>query len=119
MLFDGDARYCCFPHMVSPIFVVPGQNLIAIQEAQYNDETMIALVMKDPEIENPTTEDFLPIGIEIAVGRLLNIPDGNNSALIQGRRRVEIVEFVQTEPFYRVRARPIEEPTTVERQTEH
>ncbi len=107
-----------FPHMVSPIFVVPGQNLIAIQEAQYNDETMIALVMKDPEIENPTTEDFLPIGIEIAVGRLLNIPDGNNSALIQGRRRVEIVEFVQTEPFYRVRARPIEEPTTVERQTE-
>jgi len=107
-----------FPHMVSPIFVVPGQNLLAIQEAQYNDETMIALVMKDPEIENPTAENFLPIGIEIAVGRLLNIPDGNNSALIQGRRRVEIVNFVQTDPFFRVRGRPIEEPTTIGRQTE-
>ncbi len=107
-----------FPRMVSPIFVVPGPNLLGIQEAQYNDETMIALVMKDPEVENPAPDDFLQIGIEIAVGRLLNIPDGNNSALVQGRRRVEIVEFLQTEPFYRVRARPIEEPAHVDRQTE-
>ncbi len=107
-----------FPRMVSPIFVVPGANLLAIQEAQYNDETMIALVMKDPEVENPAPDDFLPIGIEIAVGRLLNIPDGNNSALIQGRRRLEIVEFLQTDPFYRVSARLIEEPTSVERKTE-
>ncbi len=107
-----------FPRMVSPIFVVPGSNLLAIQEAQYNDETMVALVMKDPEVENPTPNDFLAIGIEIAVGRLLNIPDGNNSALIQGRRRVEIVEFLQTDPFFRVSARVIDEPTAVERKTE-
>ena len=107
-----------FPHMVSPIFVVPGPNLLAIQESQFNFETMIALVMKDPEKEDPQPEDFLPIGIEIAVGRLLNIPDGNNSALVQGRRRVEIVEFLQTEPHFRVRVRPLEEPDEVTRQTE-
>ncbi|HAD05739.1 MAG TPA: endopeptidase La [Anaerolineaceae bacterium] len=107
-----------YPRMVSPIFIVPGSNLQAIEEAQFNFETMIALVMKDAEVEDPQPEDFLPIGVEIAVGRLLNIPDGNNSALIQGRRRVEIVEFVQTEPYYRVRARPIVEPSKIGRQTE-
>lgn len=107
-----------FPRMVSPIFITPGSNLLAIQEAQFNYETMIALVVKDPDKEDLVTADFLNIGIEIAVGRLLNIPDGNNSALVQGRRRVEVLEFIQTDPFYRVRARVIEEPTEIERQTE-
>jgi ATP-dependent Lon protease len=54
----------------------------------------------------------------MAVGRLLSMPEGNNSALVQGRRRVEVVEFVQDDPFYRVRARPIEEPEDVDRQVD-
>ncbi|MDZ4159518.1 MAG: endopeptidase La, partial [Anaerolineaceae bacterium] len=49
-----------------------------------------------------------------AVGRLLSMPEGNSSALVQGRRRVEVVNITQTEPFYVVRARPIEEPTNVD-----
>ena len=104
-----------FPHMVSPIFINPGGNQLAIQDAQANFQTMIALVQKDSEDDNPTEDDFLPIGVELAVGRLLTIPEGNNSALVQGRRRVEIIEFTQTDPFYKVRVRPIEEPTKVNR----
>jgi ATP-dependent Lon protease len=105
-----------FPHMISPIFITPGPNLLAIQDAQFNFQTLIALVQRDPDIEEPQPEDFLPIGVEMAVGRLLSMPEGNNSALVQGRRRVEVVEFVQDDPFYRVRARPIEEPSDVDRQ---
>jgi len=107
-----------YPRMVSPIIITPSSNYQAIQEAQLNYETMAALVMIDPEKEDPVPGDFLTVGIEIAVGRLLNIPDGNNSALIQGRRRLEIIEFLETVPFFRVRARPIEEPTEIDRQTE-
>jgi len=107
-----------YPRMVSPIIITPSSNYQAIQEAQLNYETMAALVMIDPEKEEPVPGDFLTVGIEIAVGRLLNIPDGNNSALIQGRRRLEIIEFLETTPFFRVRARPIEEPTEIDRQTE-
>ncbi|HVP21641.1 MAG TPA: endopeptidase La, partial [Anaerolineaceae bacterium] len=50
--------------------------------------------------------------------RLLNMPDGNNSALVQGRRRVELIEFTQQEPFLRARARVIVEPGDVDRHTE-
>ncbi|MEN4012797.1 MAG: endopeptidase La [Chloroflexota bacterium] len=107
-----------FPRMVSPIFIVPGANLQAIEEAQFNYETMIGLIVKDPDQEELQPADFLPIGVEIAVGRLLNIPDGNNSALIQGRKRVEIIEFLQSEPYFRVKARIIEEPTRIGRRTE-
>ena len=105
-----------FPRMVSPIFITPGANLLAIQDAQEAFQTMVALVQRDSEVEEPQPEDFLPIGVEIAVGRLLNLPDGNNSALVQGRRRVEVVEFTQTEPYLRVRVRPIDEPADVDRQ---
>jgi ATP-dependent Lon protease len=107
-----------FPRMVSPIFIVPGSNLLAIQQAQGNFSTVIALTQRDPDVEEPMPSDFLPIGVEMAVGRLLSMPDGNSSALVQGRRRVEIVEFTQTDPFYVVKARPIEEPSDVDRQTD-
>jgi len=107
-----------FPRMVSPVFIEPGLNLVAIQEAQLDETTMIALVLQDSEIENPTPADFLPSGSEIAVGRLLSLADGNSSALVQGRRRVELVEFTQTDPYYRARVRPVYEPIEVDRQTE-
>ena len=105
-----------FPRMVSPVFIAPSPNLLAIQDAQHNFQTMVALVQKDPELEDAQPEDFMLVGVEVAVGRLLNMPDGNNSALIQGRRRVEVIEFTQTEPFFQVKARIVREPVEVDRQ---
>jgi ATP-dependent Lon protease len=105
-----------FPRMISPIFIGPGPNQIAVQDSQITEETMIAVIQQNPEVDEPGAEDFLPIAVEIAVGRLLSLADGNSSALVQGRRRVEIVEFIQSEPFYRLRARPITEPVEVDRE---
>ena len=105
-----------FPRMVSPVFIAPSPNLLAIQDAQLNFQTMVALVQKDPELEDAQPEDFMLVGVEVAVGRLLNMPDGNNSALIQGRRRVEVFEFTQTEPFFQVKAKIVREPVEVDRQ---
>ncbi|MCK4978656.1 MAG: LON peptidase substrate-binding domain-containing protein, partial [Anaerolineales bacterium] len=87
-----------FPRMVSPIFIGREASLLAIEESQVKDYTVIALTQRDPDEENPGPHDFMPVGVEMAVGRLLNMPDGSNSALVQGRRRVEIVEFTQLEP---------------------
>jgi ATP-dependent Lon protease len=107
-----------YPHMVSPIFISPSGNLLAIQETQFAFSTMIALFHKDSSTEEPQAEDFLPIGVEVAVGRLLNMPDGNSSALVQGRRRVEVLEFTQVEPFFKVKVKLVHEPTVVNRHTD-
>jgi ATP-dependent Lon protease len=107
-----------FPRMVSPIFVGREASLLAVQEAQHKEQTVIGLTQKDPELDDPSAEDFLPIGVEMAVGRLLNMPDGSRSALVQGRRRVEIVEFIRLKPYIKVRARVIHEPQTADRQTQ-
>ena len=107
-----------FPHMVSPVFLPQEMPLLAVEEAQINDQTVIALTQRDPEMDEPGPEDFFPIGVEMAVGRLLSMPDNSSSALVQGRRRVEVVEFVQIEPYHGCRARPIYETLEVDRQTD-
>ncbi|MGQ9833787.1 MAG: endopeptidase La [Candidatus Villigracilaceae bacterium] len=106
-----------FPHMVSPIFVDRESALRTIQEAQKVNETVIGLTQRDPEQDNPSVNDFLPIGVEMAVGRLLSMPDGSSSTLVQGRRRVEVVEFIQRSSVLYVRARPISEEHVLDRQT--
>jgi ATP-dependent Lon protease len=107
-----------FPHMVSPVFVSRETTMRAIQESQTNNQTVIGLTQKDPDQEDPTSEDFLPIGVEMAVGRLLSMPDGSSSALVQGRRRVEVVEFMRMEPVIKVRARVLFEPAHGDKQTQ-
>jgi len=105
-----------YPHMVSPVFVGREPILLAIEEAQMEEQTVIAVNQHDPEKDHPEIEDYLPIGVEMAVGRLLNMPDGSSSALVQSRRRVEVVEYVQQEPFIIARARRIYEPTEIDRE---
>jgi len=105
-----------YPRMVAPVFVGREASLLAIEEAQMDNHTMIALTQRDSAIENPKIADFLTIGVEVAVGRLVSMPDGSSSALAQGRRRLEVVEFVQHEPFMVVRARPLYETIKLDRE---
>jgi ATP-dependent Lon protease len=79
---------------------------------------MIALTQRDADEDDPELDGFIPIGAEIAVGRLLSMPDGSSSALVQARRRVELVEFVRREPFLVARARPIYENEHKDREIE-
>ena len=104
-----------FPRMVSPIFVGRASSLMAIEDAQTHNRTVIALTQRDPEVDDPNTEDFIPVGVELAIGRLLNMPDGSSSALVQGRRRIELIEFVQIEPYMRARARVVYQVSKLDR----
>lgn len=87
------------PHMVSPLFIPPGKNLEAILSAQKANETVIGIIP-----DSVKGSRFLEIGIELAVGKLINLPDGNYSALLQGRRRLQICEIINTDPFIIVKA---------------
>lgn len=107
-----------YPHMVSPLFVGRESSLLAIEDAQNNDTTLIALTQRDSELDDPGADDFFPIGVEMAVGRLLQMPDGSSSALVQGRRRVELIEFTQFSPYPRARARILYERASVDRQVD-
>jgi len=106
-----------YPNMITPLFVIHEPTLRAIEHAALTNETMIAIAQLDQEVEEPIPSDLHVVGTEIAVGRLMHIPDGSTSVLTQGRRRVQVVEFVQTEPYMRVRGRPIDEEVECTKET--
>lgn len=103
-----------FPNMVTPIFVMRESSLLAIQAAQAEGQTVIGVAQMDPNVANPGPQDLYPVGTEMAMGRVMRMPDGTVSVLAQGRRRVEIVEFVSLRPYIRVKARPVFDDTDLE-----
>lgn len=107
-----------YPQMVSPLFLGRERTMWAVEDAQEQNQTLIAFPQHNPDVEDPGPSDFFPIGVEVAVGRLINMPEGASSALVQGRRRVELIEFTQVEPYLRARVRPIFEETLLDRPTE-
>ena len=107
-----------YPQMVSPLFIGREKTLWAVEDAQEQNQTLIALAQPNPDIEHPSPGDFFPTGIEVAVGRLVTMPEGASSALVQGRRRVELIEFTQMEPYIRARVRPVFEGVHIDRRTE-
>ena len=98
-----------FPRMITPILINDGINYLAVQNALKNFETMIAIYMVDNDDPGSDHVDFLDYGTEISVGKIMALPEGDYSALIQGRRRIEIVEIIQEEPYLKVRARILTE----------
>ncbi len=105
-----------FPQMVTPLFVGRISSLEAINAALQNRESIICATQLDPDIEEPEPGEVYTTGVETVVGRILRMPDATTSVLVQGRRRVEIVEYTQTKPFLRVKARPL--PELIEQSSE-
>ncbi len=103
-----------FPHMVSPIFIGREVSMLAVEKAHKQNQTIIALIQRDPDQDEPGKDDLLTIGVEVAIGRMLNMPDGSSSALVQGRRRIEVVDFVKTSPYFVAKAKPIYEISEVD-----
>jgi ATP-dependent Lon protease len=71
---------------------------------------MIAVTQRDPDQEWPEGDDLYPVGTLIEVGRMLRMPDGSTSVLVQGEARVQIVEYVQDTPHQVAQAVRILEP---------
>jgi ATP-dependent Lon protease len=107
-----------YPNMVAPLFVGRDRSMAAIAAAQANEQTVIGVGQVDPSVPDPKPDDLFVFGTEMALGRLMRMPDGTTSVLAQGRRRVEIVEFTKTENYYRVKARPVFENNKKTRETE-
>jgi ATP-dependent Lon protease len=107
-----------YPHMVSPLVVGRDRSLEAVEVALEQDEPLIGVTQRDSEVEHVNPEDLYTLGSDLIIGRMLHLPDGTMSVLAQGRRRVQVLEYVHLEPYIRVRALSIAESKIRTRQTE-
>lgn len=98
-----------FPRMLTPLFVGRSRSVLALEAAMAEKTQLVVVTQRDADQEDPKAEDLYIIGAEASVGRMLKMPDGSTNILVQGYQRVEIIEFVQEEPYPRVRARRLRE----------
>ncbi len=99
-----------YPHLMSPLIVGRDQSIRAVEAAIATNQRIVVFLQRDPETQDPKSEDLFPIGTEVSIGRMLRMPDGTTSVFAQGNTRVQLVELLQSEPFYRARVKPIHEP---------
>ncbi len=97
-----------FPGVVFPITVGRDKSIKLIREAQKKNSPIGVVAQKDPDTEDPESTDLQRIGTMGLIVRMLRMPDGNITAIIQGKRKIEIGEYVQTEPYLKAKVQGIE-----------
>jgi ATP-dependent Lon protease len=78
-----------------------------IKAANQGSKTIGVVGQRDAAVENPSIEDLYPIGTVAKILRVLQMPDGNTTIIIQGKKRFHLSEMVQTEPFLVAKVREL------------
>ena len=98
-----------FPGVIIPITIGRDRSIKLIKDTYKGNRTIGVLAQKDPNIETPEKEDLNSIGTVAHILKMLRMPDGNITAIIQGRKRFEIEEFVQIEPYFKAKVNRLDE----------
>ena len=88
-----------FPGVVIPITVGRDKSIKLIKEVYKKDKLVGIVSQKDASIEDPTIDDLNKIGTVAHIMKLLRMPDGNLTVIIQGRKLIELNGLIQEEPY--------------------
>lgn len=88
-----------FPGVVIPITVGRDKSIKLIQDANRGNKTIGVVTQLDQEEENPEFADLYNVGTVAQIVRLLKMPDGSTTAIIQGKKRFKIKQPLQSEPY--------------------
>jgi len=88
-----------FPGMVIPITIGRDKSIKAVNKAYSDDKYIAVLSQKDVNIESPQIDDLYSIGTVARIVKLLKMPDGTITAILQGRKRCKLLEMVTDNPF--------------------
>ena len=88
-----------FPNMVIPLFVGRDKSIAALNEVMKKDKKIILVTQKNSEIDDPKKTDVFMYGCEGNILQLLKLPDGTVKVLVEGSKRVKILDFKDNEKF--------------------
>ncbi|MEJ6687488.1 MAG: endopeptidase La [Crocinitomicaceae bacterium] len=98
-----------FPGVVIPITVGRDKSIKLIQEANKGNKIIGVVSQKIQEEESPEFKDLHTVGTVAQIVRLLKMPDGSSTVIIQGKRRFKMLEMTQTDPFMRAKVEVLKE----------
>lgn len=90
-----------FPGIVIPITVGRDRSIRAINKSYKSDRIIAVLSQKDSKVEDPTAVDLYQVGTIARIVKLLKMPDGTTTAILQGRKRFRLGEMISEDPYMR------------------
>jgi ATP-dependent Lon protease len=98
-----------FPGVVIPITVGRDKSIHLIKDYNKGDKTIGVVAQRSDTTEEPNEEDLYTVGTVAQIIKMLRMPDGNTTIIIQGKRRFKIDEFVQSEPYHKAKVSAFDE----------
>jgi ATP-dependent Lon protease len=98
-----------FPHNIFPLFVGRDKSIRALEEARSQDRYIFLVAQRQMAIDDPGPEDIYEVGTVAEVMQVLNLPDGTVRVMLEGQARARISEYLQSDPFFRVRVEVMSE----------
>lgn len=96
-----------FPGVIFPITVGRDKSIKLVKDANKADKTIAVVAQKNAEVEDPGASDLYEIGVVAKIIKLMRMPDGTTTVIIQGKRRLRIGEIVHHEPYLRAKVCPV------------
>ncbi|MDA9327474.1 endopeptidase La [Flavobacteriaceae bacterium] len=92
-----------FPGVVIPITAGRDKSIQLINDANKGDKVIGVVAQRDEDVEDPTSEDIYKTGVVAQILRVLKMPDGNTTVIIQGKKRFKINELIQEQPYLKAK----------------
>ena len=98
-----------FPGVVIPITAGRDKSIQLIKDANKGSKVIGVVAQQDPDEENPIASDLYPLGTVAQILRVLKMPDGNTTVIIQGKKRFEIDEILIEDPYFTAKISEVNE----------
>ena len=98
-----------FPGVVIPITAGRDTSIKLINEANNGSKVIGVVSQKDEKVENPGPKDINEIGVVARILRVLKMPDGNTTVIIQGKKRFEVSEVISEKPYLKAKIKEVPE----------
>src|ERR1019366_8552835 len=103
-----------FPGVVLPITVGRDKSIKAVNDAYKADKLIGVLAQRDANIEEPDVKDLCKIGTVAKIAKLIKMPDGGTTIIIQGKKRFELLDIVSEEPYFKATVQLLEDEPIVD-----
>jgi ATP-dependent Lon protease len=98
-----------FPGVVMPVTVGRKKSIKLVKKAYRGNRTIGVIAQSNSSVEDPSSEDLYSVGTIAYILKMLVLPDGNTTIIIQGKRRFEVEEFKSEEPYITAKVQTIGE----------
>ncbi len=96
-----------FPHVILPILVGQEKSIRLVDEVVVGNRMIGVVALKEQEAQDPRPDDLFPLGTAAVIAKMLKLPDGTISIMVQGLERIRLGQMTQTEPYYRAVVVPL------------